>query len=162
MATTNFQSRLSDLRPKLMSFAYSLTKDKAQAQQLLDDTTVKVLASEATLTADTNFNGWVLTQMRSIFRNRTAAMAPAVAVYEEAADCYQLNVEVSMEKPQGTFAAADMAAAIGELSDAYSRPFDMYAAGYSYKEIAGELHLPVSIVKSRILHAQAHLQSTLG
>ncbi|MDE5800858.1 MAG: RNA polymerase sigma factor [Paramuribaculum sp.] len=162
METATFQSRLLDLRPKLLSFAYSLTKDKADAQRLLQATTEEVLDGKHKFNADTNFNGWVLTRMRSIFLNRTKGITRSVAVYDEAADCYQLNVEATAEIPQGTFAATDMAAAVSELDEMYSRPFNMYVSGYTNHEIARELNISVSAVVSRISYAQQHLQNSLG
>ena len=159
METANFQSRLLDLRPKLLSFAYSLTKDKADAQRLLQATTQKVLDGKQKLATDTNFNGWVLTQMRNIFLNRASSQ---VTVYDEAADCYQLDVVATSETPEGTFAAADMASAVNELDEMYSLPFNMYASGYTHREIARELNISVSAVVSRINHVQNHLQGTLG
>lgn len=162
METATFQSRLLDLRPKLLSFAYSLTKDKADAQRLLQATTEKVLDGRHKFNADTNFNGWVLTQMRSIFLNRTTGITSSVTVSDEAADCYQLNVEAAVEMPQGTFATADMTSAVSELDEMYSQPFNMYVSGYTQHEIARELNISVAAVVSRISYAQQHLQSTLG
>ena len=162
METATFQNRLLDLRPKLLSFAYSLTKDKADAQRLLQATTQKVLDGTHKFNADTNFNGWVLTQMRSIFLSGSAAVTRSVSVCNEAADCYQLHIEATAEMPQGTFAAADMAAAVSELDDIYSRPFNMYVSGYTNREIAREQNISVTPVVSRISHAQQHQQHTIG
>lgn len=162
METATFQSRLLDLRPKLLSFAYSLTKDKADAQRLLQATTEKVLDGRHKFNADTNFNGWVLTQMRSVFLDRTKGISRSVTVYDEAADCYQLNVEAPVEIPQGTFATTDMTAAVSKLDEMYSLPFNMYVGGYTQHEIARELNISVATVVSRIGYAQQHLQNMLG
>lgn len=162
METATFQSRLLDLRPKLLSFAYSLTKDKADAQRLLQATTDKVFDGRHKINADTNFNGWVLTQMRSIFHDSTKGISRSVAVYDEAADCYQLNIEAAVEIPQGTFATTDMTTAVDNLDEMYSLPFNMYVGGYTQHEIARQLNISVATVVSRINYAQQHLQSSLG
>ena len=52
-----------------MLFAYKLTADHEEANDLLQETSLKVLDNEEKYMPDTNFKGWVYTIMRNIFIN---------------------------------------------------------------------------------------------
>lgn len=85
------------------------------------------------------------------------------AVVDTTVDLYKLNLslESGVETPEGSFAAKDISAVIGQFSYDYKEPFTMYLAGYKYGEIASKMQLPLSTVKSRIFFARRRLQSIL-
>ena len=64
-----FKQRLLGLQSNLMNFAYQLTTSREAAQDLVQDTTLKVLDNEAKYVDNINFKGWVFTIMRNIFIN---------------------------------------------------------------------------------------------
>ena len=65
----SFKERLLGLQGNLMSFAYQLTTNKEEAEDLLQDTTLKALTNEDKFADDTNLKGWIFTIMRNIFIN---------------------------------------------------------------------------------------------
>ncbi|MDE6040119.1 MAG: RNA polymerase sigma factor, partial [Muribaculaceae bacterium] len=67
MASRNFETQLLSLQKNLLNFAYTLTQNRDDANDLLQDTTLKVLDSEEKYTETTNFKGWVFTIMRNLF-----------------------------------------------------------------------------------------------
>ena len=69
-ASTNFQTRLMDLQNNLYNFALMLTSNRDDANDLLQDTTLKALVNQDKYAENTNFKGWVFTIMRNIFINR--------------------------------------------------------------------------------------------
>ena len=50
-------------------FAYKLTANREEANDLLQETSLKALDNEEKYIAETNFKGWIYTIMRNIFIN---------------------------------------------------------------------------------------------
>ena len=163
MGTAKFQSNLMNLQNNLLNFAYMLTSNRDDAYDLLQDTTLKALDNEDKYAENTNFKGWVFTIMRNIFINNYRRQVLRAAVVDTTVDLYKLNLslESGVETPEGSFAAKDISAVIGQFSYDYKEPFTMYLAGYKYGEIASKMQLPLSTVKSRIFFARRRLQSIL-
>ena len=65
----SFTDRILGLQGNLLSFAYQLTTNREQAQDLLQDTTLKALDNEDKYVDNVNFKGWIFTIMRNIFIN---------------------------------------------------------------------------------------------
>ena len=65
----SFEERLVGLQGNLLNFAYQLTTNREQAEDLLQDTTLKALANEDKYVDNVNFKGWIFTIMRNIFIN---------------------------------------------------------------------------------------------
>ncbi len=160
MATSEFQANLMNLQSNLLNFAMMLTSNRDNAQDLLQDTTLKALANEDKYTANTNFKGWVFTIMRNIFINNYRKVSRAATVVDQTEDLYHLNLcqDSGLETPEGSFGANEITAAINEFSDDYRIPFSMHVAGYKYNEIAEKMNLPLGTIKSRIFFARKKLQ----
>lgn len=158
-----FKNRLLELQSNLMNFAFQLTTNKEAAQDLVQDTTLKVLDNESKYVDNINFKGWVFTIMRNIFINNYRRQVRSATVIDTTEDLYHLNLsqESGLDSPEGSFAAKEISAAINEFSDEYKVPFTMYIAGYKYSEIAEKMALPLGTVKSRIFFARKRLQGRL-
>ncbi|MDO4336369.1 MAG: RNA polymerase sigma factor [Bacteroidales bacterium] len=164
MATNNsFMTKLVGLQGNLMNFAYQLTSNREEAEDLVQDTTLKVLDNESKYVDNVNFKGWVLTIMRNIFINNYRRKVRSATIIDTTEDLYHLNLsqESGLETPEGTFATKEISKAINEFTDEYKVPFTMYVAGYKYSEIAEHMNLPLGTVKSRIYFARKRLQNTL-
>ena len=74
MNTLQFQQKLVGLQENMLNFALMLTADRDDAQDLLQDTTLKVLNNQEKFVDNVNFKGWVLTVMRNIFINKGAGL----------------------------------------------------------------------------------------
>ena len=64
-----FQKELIGVQDDLLRFAYKLTSDHEEANDLLQETSLKALDNEDKYAPDTNFKGWMYTIMRNIFIN---------------------------------------------------------------------------------------------
>ena len=62
-------NRLEGLQKHLGNFAMSLTLNKEDAEDLMQETNLKVLDNHDKYVDNTNFKGWVFTIMRNIFIN---------------------------------------------------------------------------------------------
>ena len=69
MNTYSFRKDLLAVQEELLRFAYKLTADREEANDLLQETSLKALDNEDKFEPDTNFRGWMYTIMRNIFIN---------------------------------------------------------------------------------------------
>ena len=149
-----------DLQANMLNFAYMLTSNRDDAYDLLQDTTLKALDNEDKYAENTNFKGWVFTIMRNIFINNYRRGVRTATIVDTTDNLYHLNLsqDSGIESPEGSYGAAEIAAAIGEVPDDYRIPFSMHVQGYKYTEIAEHMGLPLGTVKSRIFFARRKLQ----
>jgi len=164
MTPQSFRAKLVEIQDHLYSFAYTLTSNRADAEDLLQDTTLKILDNEDKYVDNVNFRGWVFTIMRNIFINgyRKAARAPMTLDHSD--DLYLLNLprDAVAETPEDAVGAGEIERMISTLPDDLRTPFSMHVAGYKYSEIADATGTPVGTVKSRIHFARRRLQALLS
>lgn len=162
-AKENFKKRLLGLQGNLLSFAYQLITNREEAQDLLQDTTLKALDNEDKYVDNVNFKGWIFTIMRNIFINNYRQTVRKATVIDQTKELYHLNVsqDSGIDTPDGSFAIKEISEAINSFSDDYRIPFSMHVAGYKYQEIAEKMQLPLGTVKSRIFFARQRLQGML-
>jgi len=67
MNSIAFQNDLVGIQDELLRFAYKLTADREEANDLLQETSLKALDNKDKYMPDTNFKGWIYTIMRNIF-----------------------------------------------------------------------------------------------
>ncbi|MBD5201283.1 MAG: sigma-70 family RNA polymerase sigma factor [Bacteroidales bacterium] len=161
--SATFKKKLLGLQGNLLNFAYQLTTNREAAEDLVQDTTLKVLDNESKYVDNTNFKGWVFTIMRNIFINNYRRTVRSSTIIDTTDDLYHLNLsqESGVSTPEGSFAAKEISAAINSFTDDYKVPFTMYFAGYKYSEIAEKMGLPLGTIKSRIFFARKRLQTML-
>lgn len=159
-----FIKKILEMQGHLYSFAYMLTNNRDDANDLLQDTSLKAMDSEDKYVDNVNFKGWILTIMRNLFINRYRRMVRSGTVLDRTDDLVHLNApqDSGYENPEGAMSVADINAAIDSFFDGYRIPFTMHLAGYRYAEIAKHVNLPLGTVKSRIYYARRRLQAMLG
>ncbi len=159
----SFEKRLLGLQGNLLNFAYQLTTDREQAEDLLQDTTLKALSNEDKYVDNVNFKGWIFTIMRNIFINNYRQKVRKSTVIDHTEDLYHLNIcqDSGLETPEGSYAVSEITVALNSFSDEYRIPFNMFVAGYKYNEIAKELNLPLGTIKSRIFCTRKKLREIL-
>lgn len=67
MDVNNVTEKLIGMQKRLFNFAYSLTMNRDDAQDLLQSTSLKVLNNQEKFVNNDNFSGWIFTIMRNIF-----------------------------------------------------------------------------------------------
>ena len=158
-----FQQKLLSLQENMMNFALMLTANRDDAQELLQDTTLKVLDNQDKFVDNVNFKGWVLTVMRNIFINNYHKIVRVQTVVDSSADLYNLDVvnDSGFDSPDKAYQIKEITKAINGLNDDLKVPFSMFLSGYKYNEIAEKLNVPLGTVKSRIFFARQELQKRL-
>lgn len=163
MNNIQFGGALLSLQDNMQSFALSLTADRDDALDLVQDTTLRVLKHKDKFVDNVNFKGWVLTVMRNIFINNYHKQKRSYALIDQSTDLSTLSVGVEGDyyTPEGTMDLQEIRTAIEGLSELLRIPFEMYVGGYKYHEIAEKLDIPIGTVKSRIFLARKELQPRL-
>ena len=163
MRNLEFKNQLISLQDNMFNFAYSLTSNREEAKDLLQETTLKALNNEDKFAENTNFKGWVLTIMKNIFINNYRRIVRDQTINDYTENSYLLNIpkESGFDSPDELYAIAEINKCINSFSDEYKIPFSMHVSGFKYHEIAEKMNLPIGTVKSRIFFARQRLQGSL-
>ena len=155
MVSKNFQSKLLEIQNNMLNFAYTLTSNRDDAYDLLDN--------EEKYVDNVNFKGWVFTIMRNLFINNYRKASRKATITDDSEDLYLLNLpqDSGYETPDGSLAVQEIHRVIDSFTDDYRVPFSMHLSGYKYAEIAEKTGLPLGTVKSRIYFARQRLQAEL-
>lgn len=163
MRTANFAQNLLGLQTELLNFAYKLTSDHEEANDLLQETSLKALDNEDKYTDETNFKGWIYTIMRNIFINNYRKALRDQTYVDTTDNQYYLNqgVDIEVDSTDAAYDMKEIRHIVNGLSKEYRVPFAMYVSGFKYREIADRLGLPLGTVKSRIYITRQKLQHDL-
>lgn len=157
------EQELLSLQSNMRHFAYSLTLNRDDAEDLLQDTTLKVLDNQDKFAENVNFKGWVLTIMKNIFINNYRKIVRNQTIIDKTEDFHLLNLPQNsgFDSPEGSYAIGEISNSIDAFPDEYRIPFSMHIQGFKYEEIAQTMNLPIGTVKSRIFLARKRLQEQL-
>jgi RNA polymerase sigma factor (sigma-70 family) len=163
MTAQQFGTELVNLRDSLKSFALSLTANRNEAEDLLQETLFKALKYKDQFVEKTNLKAWTYTIMKNTFINNYRRAIKQNTAFDSTKDLYFLNFsqDSGIDSPESLYSTAEIQKAIHSLEDEYRRPFEMHVAGFKYKEIADELELPIGTVKSRIFFTRQRLMKML-
>lgn len=163
MRTANFAQDLLSVQTELLNFAYKLTADREEANDLLQETSLKALDNEDKYTAETNFKGWIYTIMRNIFINNYRKALRDQTYVDQTDNQFYLNQNIDIEgdSTEGSYDLKEMRRIVNALPKEYRIPFSMYVSGFKYREIADKLGLPLGTVKSCIYFTRQKLQEEL-
>lgn len=163
MTRTQFQSNLQEVQENLRRYALKLTQDTNDADDLVQDTSLRALTHRDKFVSDINFKGWMMTIMYNIFLNNQDRVERRRKIFDTTVDI--LNVPLVTEggysTPDGAMNIREIYSAIDNLSEHTRTPFKMFLSGYKYSEIAEKMGIPEGTVKSRIFFARKALQKSL-
>ena len=163
MNNRTFTQDLLGVQNDLLRFAYKLTSDREEANDLLQETSLKALDNEEKYTPDTNFKGWIYTIMRNIFINNYRKVVRDQTFVDTTDNLYHLNTphDLTLDSTEGAYDLKEMHRIVNALPREYKIPFSMHVSGFKYREIAEKLNLQLGTVKSRIFFTRQKLQQEL-
>ena len=163
MRTADFTQNLLGMQTELHRFALKLTADREEANDLLQETSLKALDNEDKYTPDTNFKGWMYTIMRNIFINNYRRTVRDQTFVDHTDNLFHLSLpqDSGFESTEGNYDLKEIRKIVNTLPKEYRIPFSMYVSGFKYREIAERLGLPIGTVKSRIFFTRQRLQKDL-
>ena len=163
MTAIEFNHQLTSLEEALERFAMSLTLNREDARDLVQETYLKALTYREKFINDTNLKAWVYTIMKNSFINNYRRSARENTTFDNTKDLYYLNHsnQGNESSPETTLSADEIQAHIDKLEDDLKIPFKMHYEGYKYKEIADEMNLKIGTVKSRIFFSRKKLMDVI-
>jgi len=163
MTIHEFNNRLIELKGNLHRFALSLTYNREDALDLVQDTYLKAIANKDKFVDYTNLKAWVFTIMKNTFINNYRRGQKGNTIIDSTKDLYYINLpqDKGSISPESSYAAEEIEKAIDSLDDEYRLPFRMHVEGFKYEEIAEKLNLKTGTVKSRIFFARQKLMKIL-
>ena len=143
----------------LYQFAFSLTRDEADACDLTQQTFCIWAAKGHQLRDETKVKTWLFTTLHREFlgARRKQVRFPHVELEQAAAE-----LPVVSPTPLHQLDNAQVLAALAHLDEIYRAPVALfYLQDYSYLEIAGILEVPIGTVKSRLARGLDRLHQLL-
>lgn len=140
----------------LKALAYKLSKSQDDAQDLLQDTWVRIIENYPTYDNRNKFRSWASVIMKNIFINnfRSSKRKGISVDIDYAKVCIDDNSRTG-------YVDKFVYKAINNLPHEMSSVFYLYLKGYAYEEIAHLMSIPLGTVKSRIFCTKKRLQAIL-
>lgn len=163
MTAMEFNNELINMEDSLERFALSLTSNREEAKDLLQETYLKALTYRDKFQEFTNLKAWAYTIMKNTFINNYRKAVRENTTVDNTKDLYYLNnsKESQLIRPDSEFSYKEINKAIDALDDDFKIPFKMHTEGFKYKEIADKLDLKIGTVKSRIFFTRKKLMDSL-
>ena len=142
------------MAPMAMGVCMRYARDREQAQDLLQDGFIKVYENLSKLREPEKLGAWVYHIMINVCINHCRAAKPQTYIEDCAADAVTL--------PLDPFAAEEIVKALQQLSAPLRTVFNLVEVeGYSIEEVAQELKMQPSSVRSALCRAKAQLRTYL-
>lgn len=148
----------------LRQYAVSLTMNLDDAEDLLQDTYLKVMQNENSYKEDTNLKAWVITIMKNTFINNYRRKQRSKVFIDQSEDLFYLSNSVSSNEDNADMHLyyTEINKKIQEKKEEQKKPFEMFIDGYKYQEIADEMNISIGTVKSRIFFMRKRLMEELN
>ena len=154
-----FEELAMPLFDALYRYARCLARERAEAEDLVQETYVKALRGFGSFTPGTNFRAWIFRILRNTFlTSRTGLRETPVDDDTPVAVESTTPEHLLMRK----FTRESLQRAIEALPAGFREVLVLTdVEEMSYKEIAETLSIPVGTVASRLIRARARLRKTL-
>ena len=125
MKTVDFTQHLLSIQTELFRFAFKLTADREEANDLLQETSLKALDNEEKFTPDTNFKGWMYTIMRNIFINNYRKTVRDQTFVDQTDNLFHLNLpqDSGFDSTEGAYDLKEIHRIVNALPKDYRVPF---------------------------------------
>jgi RNA polymerase sigma-70 factor (ECF subfamily) len=153
-----FATLCEPLRPDLLRFAFWLGRDRALAEDVVQEALLRAWKSFDALTEDGKAKSWLLTIVRRefarSFERKRLEVTDLDALVTAEADVLAADDDAGL---------AEMREALFRLEDEYREPLVLQVMmGYSTREIADQMGLQQGAVLTRLFRARAQLRRELG
>ncbi len=161
MSEVEFGTAINSYSKPLYGFAMKLTKDRDDANDLMQETFIKAYTNKDKFKEGTNLNAWLFTIMRNSFITQYQKAVRQKTYVDNSEDLHLLNNSSNVSDNDGehSLRVKEINERIDRLPIKYREPFVMYTRGFKYIEIAERLQIPLGTVKNRIHVARHELQS---
>ncbi len=163
MTDSQFKNHFNPIQDLLFGFAMRLTKNRNDAEDLIQETTCLALEKIHRFRIGTNFKSWMTTIMYNTFVNgyRKKKTRNKIMVNQGTHGTI-IGERAAPEKTTSRLAAQELQTVIMSLSEDFRQPFMMHYKGFKYEEIAEKMDLKIGTVKSRIFFARKKMQKMIN
>ena len=163
MKSVSFKQELIQIQNELHRYALKLTCSRNEADDLVQDTTLKALDNEEKYTSGTNMKGWLYTIMYNLFINNYRKVIREQSYVDQTEHLHLFTAVQSLESnnTESAYDLKEIRRIVNSLSREHKAAFSMHVSGFKYREIAEKLDMPIGTVKSRIYFTRQKLQSEL-
>ena len=154
MVGTRTISSIEENIPSLRRYAWSLLRDKSDADDLVQDCLVRALGHVDALRPDSDLRAWLFTIMHNIFAGRWRRMRNQARLMTE-----QVEADTAIPAPQQASAEMrDVLRGLDTLPEEQREVILLIAVeGFQYDEVASMLGIPIGTVMSRLSRARDRL-----
>ena len=155
----DFDTVVKDFYTDIFRFAYSLVKNEPDAVDLTQQTFLKFARKGHQIKDHSKVKSWLATTMKREFYNslRREKAHPTVEIEEADRPDYAEDAK-AVQSMDATLAME----ALAKIEDKFRLPLSLfYIQGFSYKEIAESLEIPIGTVMSRLSRGKDILRSAL-
>ncbi|MBP1630306.1 MAG: sigW 5 [Bacteroidetes bacterium] len=164
MKTLEFEKLILNFKDSLEYFAISLTANREDAKDLVQDTILKALVNKDRYQEETNIKAWLFTILKNTFINNYRRKQRVNTLIDSNLDLSALGNIFTNEyrRTDEDVNVKDINFAINSINPEQRIPFEMVNSGYKYQEIADTYSLSIGTVKSRIFLARKKLMEIVG
>jgi RNA polymerase sigma-70 factor, ECF subfamily len=153
-----FQALCQSLRPDLLRFAFWLSRDRALAEDVVQETLLRAWKAQDSLKDEAAAKPWFLTIIRREYARSFERKRFVTVDVDELVAREEPMLAAAEEQELG-----ELRAAIFRLPDEYREPLILQVLmGYSTTEIAEELGLTGAAVLTRLFRARKQLRAICG
>ena len=163
-----FEQEALPLLPGMYSAAYRLTRNAADAEDLIQETFLRAFRAFHQFEPGTNLKAWLYRILTNTFINsyRKRQREPVTVLEEEIPDWYLYGTDQSEASAETEVLDRMPDEDVREALDALPEQFRMAVwladvEGFSYKEIAEILDIPIGTVMSRLHRGRKALEKRL-
>jgi RNA polymerase sigma-70 factor (ECF subfamily) len=170
----NFERDAMQYAPQLYSAAMRMTRNPADAEDLVQETFLKAYRAYHTFEEGTNLKAWLYRILTNTYINkyRKDSRRPSEVDLGAVEDLYlyrNIGSEESAEAARSTeervlegLVESDIKEAVEDLPENFRLPVLLAdLAGFSYKEIADILDIPIGTVMSRLHRGRKAMEKSL-
>jgi RNA polymerase sigma-70 factor (ECF subfamily) len=164
MTAPQFNTMVLNAQPALRPAAMKLTRDRDDANDLIQETMLKAFSNREKFSEGTNLKAWLYTIMKNTFITNYHRVMKRRTFIDTTENLHFLNTAGSQTENDGktNLNMEEIRNAIEDLAYEYKTPFMMHFTGYKYHEIADILQIPIGTVKNRIHIARKELKVRLS
>jgi RNA polymerase sigma-70 factor (ECF subfamily) len=159
---------LHELSDGLYGYGMVLSRDRTEAEDLVQETCVRAIQATENLRPDSNVKSWLFTILRNIWLNRLRRRRTAPRMVDlDGNESTAQNAVATSKDPHALYVSKvereQVREAIQQLSEEFREVIVLREyEDLSYQEIAGVLGCPAGTVMSRLGRARSKLRSLLA
>jgi len=174
LGADDFQVLLVEVLPTAYGYALRLTRNRADAEDLVQDAALRAFRAMTTFEPGTNFKAWIFRILTRCFwaNHRRRQRRPNTVDFDDTPDLYlyarsaEHGLQWEGEDPARALidrlGTERVSEAIGQLPEEYGVVCTLYfMEDFAYHEIADVLEVPVGTVRSRLHRGRKMLQKAL-